>query len=63
MDYYCPAILWGLEDVSSSYESVYQISPLPKPVRSNLASKMEPLLKNSLNTLSGYDQSELLAKL
>jgi methyl-accepting chemotaxis protein len=55
------AILWGLETVSSSYESVYQISRYQTSA-SNLASKWNAVEKQ-LNTLSGDDQSELLADL
>ena len=55
------AIFWGLEAVSSSYESVYQISRYETSA-SNLVTKLNAVEKQ-LNTLSGDDQSEPLAKL
>ncbi|MCL1479622.1 MAG: hypothetical protein MH219_19905 [Marinobacter sp.] len=55
------AIFWGLETVSSSYESVYQISRYETSA-SNLVTKLNAVEKQ-LNTLSGDDQSEPLAKL
>ena len=55
------AIFWGLEVVSSSYESVYQISRYETSA-SKLITKWN-VVEKQLNTLSGDDQSELLAKL
>jgi len=55
------AIFWGLEAVSSSYESVYQISRYETSA-SKLVTKWNAVEKQ-LSTLSGGDQSELLAKL
>lgn len=55
------AIFWGLEAVSSSYESVYQISRYETSA-SKLITKWN-VVEKQLNTLSGNDQSDLLAKL
>ena len=55
------AIFWGLEAVSSSYESVYQISRYETSA-SKLITKWN-VVEKQLNTLSGDDQSDLLAKL
>ena len=55
------AIFWGLEAVSSSYESVYQISRYETSA-SKLVTKWNTVEKQ-LSKLSGGDQSELLAKL
>ena len=55
------AIFWGLETVSSSYESVYQISRYETSA-SKLVTKWNTVEKQ-LSTLSGNDQDELLAKL
>ena len=55
------ASFWGLETVSSSYESVYQISRYETSA-SKLVTKWNTVEKQ-LSTLSGNDQDELLAKL
>jgi methyl-accepting chemotaxis protein len=55
------AIFWGLEAVSSSYESVYQISRYETSA-SKLVTKWNTVEKQ-LSTLAGSDQDELLAKL
>jgi len=55
------AIFWGLEAVSSSYESVYQISRYETSA-SKLVTKWNTVEKQ-LSTLSGGDQNKLLAKL
>lgn len=55
------SIFWGLETVSSSYESIYQISRYENGA-SNLATRWNAVDKQ-FNMLSGGDQSELLAKL
>lgn len=55
------AIFWGLEAVSSSYESVYQISRYETSA-SKLVTKWNTVEKQ-LSTLSGGNQNELLAKL
>ncbi|MEH6355374.1 MAG: methyl-accepting chemotaxis protein [Marinobacter sp.] len=55
------AIFWGLEAVSSSYESVYQISRYETSA-SKLVTKWNTVEKQ-LSTLSEGDQNELLAKL
>lgn len=55
------AIFWGLETVSSSYESVYQISRYETSA-SKLVTKWNTVEKQ-LSTLSGDDQDELLAQL
>jgi methyl-accepting chemotaxis protein len=55
------AIFWGLEAVSSSYESVYQISRYETSA-SKLVTQWNTIEKQ-LGTLSEGDQDELLAKL
>ena len=55
------AIFWGLESVSSSYESVYQISRYE--TSSNKLVTQWNTVEKQLSTLSGGDQGELLAKL